>query len=65
MTEFAEKLRSLSFPRKTGQTERKPVINENDGTTAGYHDVHWDGSQDANAKLKPVVAKLNIQGEAQ
>jgi hypothetical protein len=63
MTEFAEKLRSLSFPRKYGQTERQKVINENDGSVAGHHVVRWDGSQDAEITPKPISLKTTVQGE--
>lgn len=56
--EFKEKLRSLSFPRKVGQTERVPVQDEDDGVVRGYHDVHWDGSQDAHVTPKTVVSRV-------
>ena len=59
-TSFAEKLRSLSFPRKLGASERQPVIDERDGTVGGYHDVRWDGSQDAHVLLKPLARKTVI-----
>lgn len=56
-----EKLRSLSFPRKMGAIERKPVINEDTGGVGGYHDVHWDGRQDATVIPQPVAAKAKPQ----
>lgn len=59
MSDFREKLRSLSFPRKTGQTERKFVRNENTGKVGGYHDVHWDGRQDAT--VLPDAVRLKAQ----
>ena len=55
--DFKEKLRSLSFPRKLGSTERKPVVNEYTGEIGGHHDVHWDGSQDAHITPKTVQLK--------
>lgn len=58
MTAFKEKLRSLSFPRKLGATERKPVTNEDDGSKAGYHEVRWDGSQDAHVIPKTVTSRV-------
>ena len=64
MTEFAEKLRSLSFPRKMGVTEIKPVLDERDGTVGGYHDVHWDGSQDARVLPKSLRMKLTTNDPA-
>jgi hypothetical protein len=63
MTEFKEKLRSLSFPRKYGQVERQQVINQDDGSAAGQHVVRWDGSQDAEVNLKPIEIKARVQGE--
>ena len=59
--EFKEKIRSLGFPRKTGQSEKVPVINEDDGSIGGYHTKHWDGRQDAHVMLKPVVGKGGAQ----
>ena len=61
MTTFAEKLRSLNFPRKYGQTERRPVINENDGSVGGAHVIRWDGSQDAEIKPKTVTYKMRSE----
>lgn len=60
MTVDKEKLQSLGFPRKMGKTERKVVKNEDDGSDAGYHDVHWDGSQDAHVTPKPVAVKAKV-----
>lgn len=62
MTDFREKLRSLSFPRKYGETERQQVINENDGSVAGHHVVRWDGSQDAEITPKPIGVSAKVQG---
>jgi hypothetical protein len=56
-SDFKEKLKGLSFPRKLGGTEKKPVINDDDGTVGGYHTVRWDGSQDANVIPRAVTAK--------
>lgn len=57
--DFKDKLQSLSFPRKSGQIERKPVRNELTGGIAGYHDVHWDGRQDAIITPDPVTARAS------
>lgn len=60
---FKEKLHSLSFPRKLGATERKPVQNEDTGRfDGGYHDVHWDGSQDAHVVPESVSYKVVQNG---
>jgi hypothetical protein len=58
MTDYKEKLQSLSFPRKYGATERKPVINEDDGKLGGFHTVRWDGSQDAHVIPKTIKPKV-------
>lgn len=64
MTEsFKEKLRSISFPRKLGQSEKVPVINDDNGKIAGHHTVHWDGKQDANAYLSPIAVKAKTREE--
>jgi hypothetical protein len=63
MTSYLERLKSLSFPRKRGQVERKVVRNEDDGSVAGYHDVHWDGSQDAHVTPKTVTVRIETQEE--
>lgn len=51
---FKEKLESLSFPRKAGQSEVKPVVNEYTGKQGGVQVEHWDGSQDAHVFVEPV-----------
>ena len=47
---------------RKGSTERKPVIDERDGSEAGHHIEHWDDRQDAVVKIKPVALKTNVQG---
>jgi len=61
--DFKEKLKGISFPRKMGATEHKPVINEDNGKVVGRHDVRWDGSQDANIEVQPVRASFRTQEE--
>lgn len=51
---YREKLKSLSFGKVKGQSERKRVVDDRDGSTAGIHVEHWDGSQDAEARPKPI-----------
>jgi hypothetical protein len=63
MTEFKEKLRSLSFPRKYGETERRPVIRDDDGSVGGHHVIHWDGSQDAEITPRPIAVSAKVQGK--
>ena len=59
--EFKEKIKSLGFPRKFGQSEKVPVVDERDGKVGGYHTKHWDGRQDANVIARPVGAKSGVQ----
>ena len=54
MSEYQEKLRSIGFPRKIGQSVKKPVVDERDGSVGGYETEHWDGRQDAHVQLKPL-----------
>ena len=54
MNEFQEKVRTIGVSRRRGSTERKPVIDERDGTVGGYHVEHWDDSQDAVVAAKPI-----------
>ena len=55
---FKEKLQSLNFPRKLGQTEQKEVRSDETGKYAGYHTVRWDGSQDAHVVPETVTARV-------
>lgn len=62
MTEFAEKAKTIGVSLRRGQSQRKPVINEDDGTRAGYHVEHWDDHQDAVAQPKAVTVGLKVNG---
>jgi len=44
-TEFKEKIRSLSFPRKLGNAETKKEVA--DGRVVATTTEHWNGKQDA------------------
>lgn len=57
---YRDKLESLGFATKRGQSERKRVVDERDGSTAGVHVEHWDGSQDAQARPKPIRVKATL-----
>jgi hypothetical protein len=61
MTEFAEKAKTIGVSLRRGTSARKPVINEDDGTRAGFHLEHWDDRQDAVVTPKPV--KLKVRGD--
>ena len=63
MTEYQDKLRSIGVSRRRGSSERKPVIDERDGSQAGYHVEHWDDRQDAVAQPKPIRVRARIVEE--
>lgn len=47
MTKWQDKNVGYISKYKPGATKRKDVTNEIDGSVAGYHVEHHDGSQDA------------------
>jgi hypothetical protein len=74
-TEFAEKLRSISFGRRTGQSERVTVLREDTekpGETyardregrpiSSVETRHWDGSVDTTVLAPCLTAKLSLEG---
>jgi hypothetical protein len=61
--EFIEKARTIGVSLRRGTSQKKPVVNENDGTQAGYHVEHWDDRQDAVAQPKPVELELAVNEE--
>ena len=62
-TEFMEKARTIGVSLRRGKATKKPVINEDDGTQAGYHVEHWDDHQDAVAQPKPIDVKFSVNEE--
>jgi hypothetical protein len=60
MTAYGDKLRSLGFLSKKGTSERRVVRDERDGSIAGVETRHWDGSQDAAARPKPIRVKAQL-----
>ena len=52
--EYREKLKTLGFGTKRGQSERRIVRDERDGSVAGVETENWDGSQDAAARPKHI-----------
>ena len=63
---FVEKVRSVGFVQryKPGATRRVEVRNELDGTRAGEHVEHYDGSQDARAEPKQIRLRTTMEGGA-
>ena len=62
-SDFIEKVRTIGVSLKRGKAQKKPVINEDDGTRAGYHIEHWDDHQDAVAQPRPIELKLDVNKE--
>lgn len=60
VNEFREKLLSLGFVSRQGTTKKTGVIDEADGTLAGYQVEHWNGRVDAVAKPKPLAVKVEV-----
>lgn len=54
--EYRDKLRSIGFPRRGGETKTTTVLRE-DGTVAGQTIEHGDGRQDAVVTPPPIVAR--------
>lgn len=63
MSEFGDKLKTLSFGRRMGKSEQKRVVDERDGSTAGVVTEHWDGSSDAAARPKPIRVSAKLVNE--
>jgi hypothetical protein len=58
MTEFADKARTIGVSLRRGQSAKKAVVNEDDGTRAGYHIEHWDDHQDAVVQPKTIEVEV-------
>lgn len=61
MNEFMEKVKTLGVSLRRGKSHKKPVLNEDDGTRAGYHVEHWDDRQDAVAQPKPIEVSMEVK----
>lgn len=59
MTDYRDKLQSLGFNRRTGQSHTVPVAHEERPGVAGVVTEHWDGRQDAS--VFPDVTRLKSQ----
>ena len=55
--------KNISAPRKWGGSEKRPVVDERDGTVGGYHVVHWDDHQDAVVMPKSIRVAPQIREE--
>jgi hypothetical protein len=62
--EFKDKLKSIGFLSRQGTTQIVPVVNEETGKAAGYHEQHWDGRQDATVVQRdPIRVKARFVEE--
>ena len=60
MSEFSEKAKTIGVSLRRGKAQKKPVVDEKDGTRAGYHLERWDDSQDAVVTPKPIEMTLSV-----
>ena len=58
MNPYLEKIQGFGAPRKWGQSQKRPVVNEDDGSQAGYHTEHWDDHVDATVTPKSLKYKI-------
>lgn len=49
--------KGVGISLRKGTSQKKPVIDERDGTIAGFEREHWDDHQDAHARIKPIRLK--------
>jgi hypothetical protein len=51
--------KNLSFGvlSRRGSAERRPVIDDADGTVAGHQTEHWDDHVDAEVRMSPIKVK--------
>lgn len=61
--EYKRKIRSLGFSTRRGSSKRKPVVDERDGSQAGYHVEHWDDRQEAVVTPKTIKLKARYEEE--
>jgi hypothetical protein len=43
-----------------GGVNKKPVIDDRDGSIGGYETEHWDDHQDVNVLAKPIRVSLTV-----
>lgn len=63
MSKFSDKAKTIGVSLRRGTSRRKPVINENDGTQAGYHVEHWNDRQDAVVQPKTLEMEITAKLE--
>jgi hypothetical protein len=55
--------KNVGFLSRKGTKNKTPVIDERDGTRAGYHVEHWDDRKDAVAQPGSVDLSLKVNGD--
>ena len=55
--------KNIAVARLKGTAEKRPVVDERDGTVGGYHVVHWDDHQDAVVMPKSIRVAPQIREE--
>lgn len=55
--------KEFGVSRRRGTSERRPVIDERDGSVGGYHVLHWDDRQDAVVQPKTIRVKAKLVNE--
>jgi hypothetical protein len=61
VTEFADKAKTISAPRKWGSKKTTRVPRDDDGTHAGLQIEHWDDRMDAVVRPKPIDVELAVK----
>jgi hypothetical protein len=55
------KEKNVGVMLKRGTSRKRAIVNEDDGTRAGYSVDHWDDSNDAVAQ--PKTLRLKVKGD--
>jgi len=62
-TKWQEKGVGFSLKLGSKPTNKKPVVDERDGTIGGFETEHWDDHQDAEVLAKSVRMSLKAHNE--
>jgi len=52
--------KNVGVSLRRGKTNKKPVLDDRDGTVGGYEIEHWDDHQDAVVMPKSVRASFKV-----
>lgn len=59
--DFKEKIKTVGVSLRRGQSKKKPVIDDRDGSVGGYEVEHWDDRQDAHVIAGNVAVHSKTQ----